>query len=140
MNWPGLGLFEICGVKKTKLLRILDEMRYSAHHQPQKLGRLQTVLVQVSSLKARFYGICRIAKVPISLQVSYLRVIIWISLWVGNNGLAIPKSSALPKLLHPITKPSSEPLTTVTNSGNFPPLRTYHNQPYHALHMSTRLL
>ena len=46
MNRPGLGLFEISGVKKTKLLRILDEMGYLAYHQFQKLGRLQTVLVR----------------------------------------------------------------------------------------------
>ncbi|RPA97657.1 hypothetical protein L873DRAFT_1809432, partial [Choiromyces venosus 120613-1] len=57
MNWPGLGLFRISSAKKTKLLGIFEKKRYLAYHLFQKLRRLQTVLVQASSLWARFYGI-----------------------------------------------------------------------------------
>ncbi|RPB04364.1 hypothetical protein L873DRAFT_1799199, partial [Choiromyces venosus 120613-1] len=56
MNWPGLGLFRISSTKKTKLLEIFEKKRYLAYHQFQKLHRLQTVLVQASSLTTRFYG------------------------------------------------------------------------------------
>ncbi|RPB00570.1 hypothetical protein L873DRAFT_1805016, partial [Choiromyces venosus 120613-1] len=56
MNWPGLGLFRISSTKKTKLLGIFEKKRYLAYHQFQKLRRLQTVLVQASSLTTRFDG------------------------------------------------------------------------------------
>ena len=34
MNWPGLGNFKISGTKKTKLLRILEKMRFCGTRMP----------------------------------------------------------------------------------------------------------
>ncbi|RPA93709.1 hypothetical protein L873DRAFT_1815417, partial [Choiromyces venosus 120613-1] len=56
MNWLGLGLSRTSSTKKTKLLGIFEKKRYLAYHQFQKLHRLQTVLVQASSLRIRFYS------------------------------------------------------------------------------------
>jgi len=32
MNWPGLSLFEISDINKTKLMGIFEDTRYLAYH------------------------------------------------------------------------------------------------------------